>query len=100
MSDDLTAVIGELWQAFRPAAVGRVEVIEGYLQRLDTGLDDPALRTAAASASHKLAGSLGSYLRPGSQQAADLEDLLRGAAAVHPEQLAPLVAALRTAVDR
>ncbi len=100
MSEDLTAVIDELWQAFRPAAVDRVDVIETYLARLDTGVDDPVQRAAAASAAHKLAGALGSYLRPGSPEAADLEDLLRGGDPVGPAQLSPLVRVLRTAVDR
>lgn len=95
---ELDDAIGDLWRAFAPTARGRVALLEGYLSRLLDGTADEAGRQEAASAAHKLAGALGSYLRPGSEQAAASEELLRGDAPVRPGELAPLVAALRSAV--
>lgn len=90
--------IGELWAVFAPTARARVDLLEGYLADLRQGTAGVDDRVGAASAAHKLAGSLGSYLRPGSEAAAQLEDLLRGAGSVDPCSAGPLVAALRDSV--
>lgn len=94
---DLDAVLARMWAGFAPLARSRVEALEQWLSAYDAGHDDPELRVAAASAAHKLAGALGSYGRPGSDEASALEVLLRGP--VSPEQVRPQVLALRRAVD-
>ena len=94
---DLDAVLAQMWAGFAPLARSRVEVLEQWLSGCDTGHDDADLRAAAASAAHKLAGALGSYGRPGSDDASALEVLLRGP--VTPDQVRPHVLALRAAVD-
>lgn len=95
----LDDAIGELWLVFAPTARARVDLLEQYAAALADGRDDAPLRTDAASAAHKLAGALGSYLRPGSDQAAALEDLLRREGEVTADEVAPLVRSLRLAVD-
>jgi HPt (histidine-containing phosphotransfer) domain-containing protein len=93
---DLDAVLAQMWAGFAPLARSRVEALERWLQAYDAGHDDAELRAAAASAAHKLAGALGSYGRPGSDDASALEVLLRGP--VTPDQVRPLVLALHSAV--
>lgn len=95
---DLDAVLAQMWVGFAPLARSRVDVLEAWLAAYDTGDDDPDLRAAAAVAAHKLAGALGSYGRPGSDDASALEVLLRGP--VTAETVRPHVVALRAAVDR
>ncbi len=97
MTTDLDAVLAQMWAGFVPLARSRVEALEVWLEACHAGLDDVELRGAAAAAAHKLAGALGSYGRPGSDDASALEVLLRSA--VTPEQVRPHVLALRKAVD-
>ena len=94
---DLDAVLAQMWAGFAPLARTRVDALEQWLLAYDAGHDDPVLRDAAASATHKLAGALGSYGRPGSDEASSLEVLLRGP--VTPDEVRPYVLALRAAVD-
>ena len=94
---DLDAVLAQMWAGFAPLARSRVEVLEQWLSACETGQDDADLRLAAASAAHKLAGALGSYGRPGSDDASALEVLLRGP--VTADAVRPHVVALRVAVD-
>ena len=93
----LDEVLAQMWAGFAPLARSRVEALELWLRALDAGLDDADLGAAAASAAHKLAGALGSYGRPGSDDASALEVLLRSP--VTPDQVRPHVLALRGAVD-
>lgn len=94
---DLDAVLAQMWAGFVPLARTRVDALEAWLHACDGGDDDPELRAAAASAAHKLAGALGSYGRPGSDDASALELLLRGP--VLPDVARAHVQALRAAVD-
>lgn len=93
----LDAVLAQMWAGFAPLARSRVEALELWLAACDDGRDDADLRAAAASAAHKLAGALGSYGQPGSDDASALEVLLRGP--VTGQQARPHVLALRAAVD-
>lgn len=97
LTAELDAVLAQLWAGFAPLARTRVDALEAWLQAYDAGRDDPALRAAAAVAAHKLAGALGSYGRPGSDEASALEVLLRGP--VTADDVRPHVLALRAAVD-
>lgn len=98
-SSELDAVVAELWAGFVPLALRRVQAVEAYAAALSSGAQDPELRAAAATAAHKLAGALGTYGRPGSEQAARLEGLLaEGAPAPAAAQVQELAAVLRRAV--
>lgn len=97
MSGSMDDAIGELWAMFAPTARARVDMLEDFLTSLHDGSAGPE-RAEAASAAHKLAGSLGSYLRPGSDAAAELEQLLSSGQEVDPETAGPLMAVLRDAV--
>lgn len=97
---DLAQVLAQMWATFAPLARSRVEALEAYAAALAAGCDDAELRAPAAVAAHKLAGALGSYARPGSDDASALELLLR--ADGHERDAAVVgarVAALRAAVD-
>jgi Hpt domain len=97
---DLSQVLAELWATFAPLARTRVSVLEEYAAALAAGHDDPGLRAPAAVAAHKLAGALGSYARPGSDDASALEVLLRESSIERDAAVVGAhVAALRTAVD-
>lgn len=97
---DLSAVLARLWAGFLPLARSRVEALETYAAQLSVGTEVAPSRTAAADAAHKLAGALGSYARPGSDEASRLEVLLHpSAGAPDTGEVSALVAALRAAVD-
>jgi Hpt domain len=96
---DLSVVLAQMWATFAPLARTRVEALETYAAALAAGRDDPQLRAPAAVAAHKLAGALGSYARPGSDDAAALELLLREDGAERDAAVVGArVAALRVAV--
>jgi hypothetical protein len=99
-SPDLSQVLAELWATFAPLARTRVAALEEYADALFAGRDDPELRAPAAVAAHKLAGALGSYARPGSDDASALEVLLRATTVDRDAAVVGAhVAALRAAVD-
>lgn len=96
---DLDQVLAEMWRGFADLARSRVGDLEAYSAALATGRPPDALREAATAAAHKLAGALGSYRRPGSEQAGRLEELLRADATPDSGEVAGLVASLRAAVE-
>lgn len=98
-SPALDDVLAQLWAGFAALAASRVDVLEAYSAALTAGRDDPDLRRPAALAAHQLAGVLGSYGRPGSDDASALEVVLRDVAAVRdPDTVSAHVAALRRGV--
>lgn len=94
----LDDVLAQMWAALAPVAVARVDVLEAYSAALSAGRDDPELRISAAGAAHQLAGALGSYGRSGSDEAAELELVLRGRGPCEPELVRRHATALRAAV--
>ena len=96
---DLDAVLASMWAVFAPLARTRVELLEAYTAALVAGQDDPELRRPAATAAHQLAGALGSYGRPGSDEASALELLLRDQTDRDVAAIRAQVTALRAAVD-
>ena len=94
----LEDVLARMWAELAPVAVARVEVLEAYCAALGAGRDGLELRTSAAGAAHQLAGALGSYGRPGSDEAGELELVLRGSAPCDPALVRRHVTALRAAV--
>lgn len=91
--------IAALWVQVVPVARARVETLELYAAACAEGRSDAEMRGAAAAAAHRLAGALGSYGRPGSDEAGRLEALLGGGDAPEAAVVLVLVAALRAAVD-
>jgi DNA-binding response OmpR family regulator/HPt (histidine-containing phosphotransfer) domain-containing protein len=99
--EDLRAAVQALWDEARPRALERIETIEDAVAALIAGALDDAAREAARSASHKLAGSLGTFgIEQGSVIARRLEEAFEAAPA-HGDApaLAEQVLALRRAVD-
>lgn len=99
-TEGLDALVAQMWEAFAPLVRSRLEVLEEYAAALSDGQDPPALRVSAGAAAHKLAGALGSYGRGGSEQASQLDALLRaGAPPPLASEVSCLVSALRAAVE-
>ena len=98
-SSDFDEALAEMWRGFADLARGRVADLEEYSAALAAGQDPDDLRAAATSSAHKLAGALGSYRRPGSEEAGRLESLLRAPGVPDAGEVAVLVTALRTAVE-
>ena len=94
----LAAVLARMWADLAPVAVARVDVVEAYSAALSAGQEDADLRISAAGAAHQLAGALGSYGRPGSDEAAELELLLRGRGPCDATLVRRHATALRAAV--
>ena len=97
MSGELDAFLQEMWEKFAHLARERVEALERYVAVLERGESDDAARAEAQLAAHKLVGALGSYHRPGSEDAARAERLVIEGAPV--AELAPVVAVLRQHVS-
>lgn len=98
-SSDFDEVLAEMWLGFADLARSRVGDLEAYSAALAAGEAADPLRDAATSSAHKLAGALGSYRRPGSEEAGRLEALLRAPGAPPAGEVAALVGALRAAVE-
>lgn len=95
--------IAELWEANRPEALRRVELLEDAAAALAAGELDPAERELARSAAHKLRGALGMYgYRRAGELAGELEDVLAAPGDAPPDQVprvASLVLSLRAALE-
>jgi hypothetical protein len=89
-------LVEALWQRWSGVAEQRVALLERFSQALATGTATDVGRAEAATAAHKLAGTLGTYGRPGSDQARALELLLKSTADAAP--VPALVADLRRAL--
>ena len=70
----LNAALDRMWTQFLPQMRERVEILEHAAQAFASGTLSTEDQTAAASAAHKLAGSLGSFgLTRGTELARELE---------------------------
>ena len=69
------ALLAQMWERFRPLAQERLAALDRLVTALPAPSDD--VRADAAAAAHKLAGSLGTYGRAGSDDARSLELLLK-----------------------
>lgn len=96
---DLGLAVARMWALYAPAAVARVAVLRTYAGRLAAGTAGTQDRSAAAWAAHQLAGSLTTFGRPGSAEAAAVEVLLDGRGPVTAEDLQPYLSRLEQAVD-
>jgi HPt (histidine-containing phosphotransfer) domain-containing protein len=94
-TDPYTAdLLAQMWERFRPLAHERLALLDEATAAAEAGTLTPELRERGASAAHKLAGSLGSFGREGSDEAKRAELLLAGPA--DPAALRALVDALRS----
>lgn len=98
-TNDVSDLLAELWAGLAPLARAKVDVLTRYADVLTSGTDDPELRSAARSAAHQLAGSLGSYGRGGSEASYALETRLRAEGVPDPLEVAGLVRQVRAAVE-
>ncbi|HEY5864706.1 MAG TPA: response regulator [Candidatus Tectomicrobia bacterium] len=93
------AALTDLWERFKDAISGQVEVLEQAAMALVEGRLDTDLRRQAEREAHKLAGSLGTLGFPeGTRLARDIEYRLQGHEVLEQAQillLAELVVALR-----
>lgn len=92
-ADETRAFLDQMWARFAHLADERVAALEAYVAAARAGTQTEDQRAAAESAAHKLVGALGSYHRPGSDEAARAERLLIDRGAL--DELAPLVQRLR-----
>lgn len=98
MTSPEQAIIERMWRRYAGVAEQRVTVLEDVAEALATGTANEQQRREAAAAAHKLSGSLGTYGRPGSDEARTLEQLI--AASGDLSSAPALVAVLRRSVDQ
>jgi hypothetical protein len=97
VNDPRPDFLDEMWAKYSHIAGQRVDDLERYVAAAQSGEPGEDLRDAAEWAAHKLVGSLGSFRRAGSAEAAVAERLVRTHAPV--ADLAPVVRDLRALVD-
>ena len=97
MTDARLDFLDEMWAKYSAIARQRVDDLERYVAAAQTGEPGEDLRHAAEWAAHKLVGSLGSFRRAGSAEAAVAERLVQTHAPV--ADLAPVVRALRALIE-
>jgi hypothetical protein len=76
VTNDVDAFLDEMWRKYSHLAHERVEALEQYVAALRSGQRDDDLRALAQTSAHKLVGALGSYHRPGSEEAGQAEQLI------------------------
>ena len=91
------ALVARLWQRYAGVAAERVAVLEQLVDAVANGTASVEQLHDARTAAHKLSGALGTYGRPGSEVARELEGLLSGG--VDLGDVPALVAALRRCVE-
>lgn len=104
MNEAMRAGLAALWVKVRPGIVTRVGALQADLDRLvDVGTATEARAAAREDArreAHKLAGTLGSYLRrDGGEAAKHLEHVLEGDGAVDAVVVAELMERIRASLD-
>jgi Hpt domain len=97
VSDSRPDFLDEMWAKYSHIARQRMDDLERYVAAAQSGEPGGDLRDAAERAAHKLVGSLGSFRRAGSAEAAVAERLVRTHAPV--ADLAPVVRDLRALIE-
>jgi HPt (histidine-containing phosphotransfer) domain-containing protein len=96
----ISAALERLWIRFLPEIKARVEILESAAHALAAGKLSPTQRESAASAAHKLAGTLGTFsLARGTELARELEQLYAGGEGPSPEQAAQSARELRGMIE-
>lgn len=97
---EIAAALERLWVRFLPEIRARVEILEAAALALAGGGLSSAQREAAASAAHKLAGTLGTFsLARGTGVARELELLYSGDDGPSAETAAQMAAELRGLIE-
>jgi HPt (histidine-containing phosphotransfer) domain-containing protein len=97
---EIAAALERLWVRFLPEIRARVELLETAALALAGGAFSPAQRESAASAAHKLAGTLGTFsLARGTAVARELELLYSGDDEPSAETAAQMAAELRNLIE-
>ncbi|TFD71527.1 hypothetical protein [Cryobacterium gelidum] len=78
--DPVDGFLAEMWERYGYLADQRVAALERYVEAGGGDRSGDVLADEAESAAHKLVGALGSYRRPGSEQAAVVERLVQSRA--------------------
>ncbi len=96
----ISAALERLWVRFLPEIRARVEILEAAALALAGGTLSPTQRDSAASAAHKLAGTLGTFsLARGTVVARELEQLYGGGDGPSSETAAQMAKELREMVE-
>ncbi|MGP8252692.1 MAG: Hpt domain-containing protein [Terracidiphilus sp.] len=96
----IAEAVNLLWRKFLPEIRARVEILESAALALAGGTLSPIQRESAASAAHKLAGTLGTFsLARGTLVARELEHLYTGGDGPSPETAAQMAKELRELVE-
>jgi HPt (histidine-containing phosphotransfer) domain-containing protein len=105
---EISAALERLWSRFLPENCARVEILEAAARAVALGSLTSADREAAASAAHKLAGTLGTFqLMRGTELARELEQIYThlnelDAAVAGPQteqRIADMTAELRSMIE-
>ena len=97
---EIAAALDRLWVRFLPEIRARVGILEASALALAGGTLSLTQRESAASAAHKLAGTLGTFsLARGTVVARELELLYSGGDCPNPETAAQMAAELRSLVE-
>jgi HPt (histidine-containing phosphotransfer) domain-containing protein len=97
---DISAALERLWVRFLPEIRARVEILEAAALAFTGGTLSSAQRESAASAAHKLAGTLGTFsLARGTVVARELEQLYGCTDGPSPEAAAQMARELRAMVE-
>jgi HPt (histidine-containing phosphotransfer) domain-containing protein len=97
---EIAAALDRLWGRFLPEIRARVEILEAGAQSLVDGTLSTAQRESAASAAHKLAGTLGTFnLARGTVVARELEHLYAGGDGPSPQDAAQKSKELRELIE-
>lgn len=96
----IAAAVNLLWQKFLPEIRARVEILESAALAMAGGTLSQAQRESAASAAHKLAGTLGTFsLGRGTILARELEQLYGSGDGPEPQIAAQMAKELRKLVE-
>lgn len=97
---EISAALERLWIRFLPEIRARVEILEAAALALAGRTLSPTQRESAASAAHKLAGTLGTFnLAQGTIVARELEQLYGCGHGFSPETAAQMSKELRELVE-
>jgi len=94
--------MSELWELSKPAELERVRVLEVAARAVADGALTEPVRRGAQDEAHRMAGALAALgVDDGSKSARELERRFRSGPSIEQaDELAALVAALRTAVEQ
>jgi HPt (histidine-containing phosphotransfer) domain-containing protein len=95
-AEKIASRLAELWQTSRPTILERMAVLHSTSEALGANPSDQQARDKGREAAHKLSGVLGIFGMPqGTEIASALEEQLKSAAPLNPDDLASLQARIQ-----